>query len=338
MKNFIVAMGLTMFLAAPASAHHAWAALFDVNGDVEYEAVVESVVWQNPHVVMNFTVNAGTPQEKTVSAASNSVAALARMNVTDELINPGTKVIVAGYPSRSNPEEIFFMNHMLIVDEAREIVFLRTAEARWPDIAARIGDANYAHGLNEQEDISERPTSVFAVWSTIFGAEGSHRALPPAPGFRIAYAEQRGEGDCASKDLWSEMSSPYPVGLFDKREEDGTVIIHVEQNDTIRPVYMDIEHNDPGTVKNNIGYSTGRFAGDTLMVTTTFEGSNSPIQMQETFTLSGDRNHLNYTQVLIDPESNDLPVIGHKWWEFQPNSYVQPYDCVVTEEGNAQYN
>ena len=339
MKKFIVAMGLTLFLAAPASAHHAWAAIFDVDGDVEYEAIVDNVVWQNPHVVMNFTVNPGTPEETKISAASNSVAALARMNVTDELIKPGTKVIVAGYPARVDPGKIFFMNHMLIVDEAREIVFLRTAEARWPDIAARIGDANYAHGLNEQEDISERPTSVFAAWSTIFGAEGSHRALQgPGPEFRINYAEQRGEGDCASKEVWDEMGSPYPMALFDKREENGTVIIHAEQNDTIRPVYMDIPHNDPGTVKNNLGYSTGRFVGETLMVTTSFEGSNSPIQMHETFTLSGDRNHLNYTQILINPESDDLPKMGSRWWEFQPNSYVQPYNCVVTEEGNAQYN
>ena len=336
MKQIILAIGLTLFIAAPASAHHAWAAIFDVNGDVEYEAVVDNVVWQNPHVVMNFTVNPGTPQETSIAAASNSVAALARMNVTDELVKPGTRVIVAGYPARANPDEIFFLNHMLLVEEEREIVFLRTAEARWPDISERIGDANYAHGLNEQEDISERPTSVFAVWSTIFGADGSHRALPPAPGFRINYAEARGEGDCQSKDLWSEMSAPYPMQIIDNN--DGTITVHGEQNDTIRPVIMNVEHNDPGTVKNNLGYSTGRFVGDTLMMTTTFEGSNSPIQLHETFSLSADRNHLNYTQVLINPESDDLPVIGHKWWEFQPNSYVQPYDCVVTEEGNAQYN
>jgi hypothetical protein len=337
MKNFMLVLGIALFSATPATAHHAWAAIFDVNGDVEFDAVVDNVVWQNPHVVMNFIINPGTPNEAKIAAASNSVAALARMNVTDELVKPGTKVVVAGYPARANPDEIFFLNHMLLVDEAREIVFLRTAEARWPDIAARIGDVNYAHGLNEQEDISERPTSVFAVWSTIFGAEGSHRAMQgPGPDFAINYAEQRGEGDCSSKDLWSEMSSPYPMQLVDNN--DGTVTIHVEQNDTIRTVHMDIPHNDPGTVKNNLGYSTGRFAGDTLMVTTTFEGSNSPIQMQETFTLSGDRNHLNYSQILINPESNDLPVLNARWWEFQPNSYVQPYDCVITEEGNAQYN
>ena len=107
---------------------------------------------------------------------------------------------------------------------------------------------------------------------------------------------------------------------------DGTVTVHVEEYDTIRTVHMNIDHDDPGTVKNNLGYSTGRFVGDTLVVTTTFEGSNSPIKMHETFTLSNDYNHLNYSQILINPESNDLPTVNAKWWEFQPNTFVQPYD------------
>lgn len=324
---------LCAMLSSAALAHHNWSAIYDVEGDVEIEGVVSKIVWRNPHVVIYFTENEGTPEEKIWSTASNSVAALARMNVNKELVAVGTKVRAAGYPSRTKDDE-FFMNHLLLEAEGREIVFLRTAEPRWPEQSERVGDANYAHGLNPQEDISERPTSVFAVWSTIFGAEGSHRALKaPGADFVIDYPEQRGEGDCKSKDVWSGMGSPYPMQLVDN--EDGTIIIHVEENDTIRPVFMDIEHDDPGTVKNNLGYSTGRFIGDTLAVVTTFEGSNSPIQLHETFSLSNDRNHLNYTQTLINPESDDLPTVSTRWLEFQPNSVVQPYDCVSAEQREA---
>ncbi|MBX2848532.1 MAG: hypothetical protein KTR16_09430 [Acidiferrobacterales bacterium] len=323
---------LFLITSSSAFAHHNWSAIYNVDGDVEIQGEISKIVWRNPHVVFHFTENAGTPEERIWTTHSNSVSALARMNVDKEMVAVGTKVRVAGYPNRSK-EYDFFMNHLLLEAEGREIVFLRTADPRWPEEAVRVGDTNYAHGLNPQEDISERPTSVFAAWSTIFGAEGSHRALSgPGPDFRINYAEPRGTGDCASKEVWDEMGSPYPIALFDHREKDGTVIVHAEQNDTIRPVYMDVEHNDDGSVKNNLGYSTGRFVGDTLVVFTTFEGSNSPIQMHETFTLSGDRNHLNYTQTLINPESDDLPHMGSRWWEFQPGSYVQPYDCVTAEE------
>ena len=326
MKHSILAVALVLFLAAPATAHHNWAALYDVNGDIEIEGVVSKIVWRNPHVLMYFTVDEGTANEKVYSAASNSVAALARMDVTKDLVTVGTKVRVAGYPSRRKDDDIF-MNHLLLVDEHREIVFLRTAEARWPEQSARIGSAAYAHGLNAQEEFSERPTSVFSVWTTIFGAEGSHRAMSgPGPEFSIDYAEQRGLGDCVSKDLWQQMGSPYPMQIVDNK--DGTVTVHVEEHDTIRTVHIVSEHKDLGTAKNNLGYSSGRFVGNTLSMTTTFEGSSSPIQMYETFTLSNDRNHLNYTQVMINPEIDDLPTVNAKWWEFQPNSYVQPYDCV----------
>ena len=324
--GILVATGLTMLMANPTVAHHNWAAFYDVDGDIEIEGVISEIIWRNPHVVMYFAVDQGTPNEMVYSTESNSVAALTRMGITEEAVSVGTRVRVAGYPSRTRDDDIF-MNHLLLEDENREIVFLRTAEPRWPEESDRLGDVNYAHGLNPQEDFSERPTSIFSPWSTIFGAEGSHRALRgPGRDFSIDYAEQRGTGNCVSKNVWQEMGSPYPMQVVDNN--DGTVTVHVEEYDTIRTVHMNIDHDDPGTVKNNLGYSTGRFVGDTLVVTTTFEGSNSPIQMHETFTLSNDRNHLNYSQVLINPESNDLPTVNAKWWEFQPNSFVQPYDCI----------
>lgn len=329
MKRLILVLALVVFTTVPAWAHHSWSVIYDVKGDVEIEGEVSRIVWRNPHVVMEFTENKGKPNEKVWTTESNSVAALTRMDVTKELVAVGTKVRVAGYPSRTKDDD-FFMNHLLLVDAGREIVFLRTADARWPEESKRIGDANYAHGLNEQEDISERPTSIFAAWSTIFGAEGSHRALKGPSDIKINYAEPRGTGGCASKDLWSEMSSPYPIEL--RKTDHNNVIIHVEQNDTIRTVFMDIPHEDTGAVKNNLGYSTGRMLGDTLSVTTTFSGSNSPVQMFETFALSKDRNHLNYSMTVVNPESDALPTVSARWWEFQPDSFVQPYDCVNAEE------
>lgn len=326
MKNLILALGLSLVLVTSVSAHHNWAAAYDVNGDIEIEGVVSEIVWRNPHVIMYFTVDQGTPNEKIYSTESNSVAALARMDVTQDLVAVGTKVRVAGYPSRTKDDDIF-MNHLLLQDEQREIVFLRTAEPRWPEESTRIGSADYAHGLNAQEDFSERPTSIFSVWTTIFDGEGSHRAMRfPSDVYNIDYAEQRGTGNCVSKDVWGQMGSPYPMQIVDNK--DGTITVHIEEHDTIRTVHMNIDHDDPGTVKNNLGYSTGRFVGDTLLMTTTFEGSNSPIQIHESFTLSNDHNHLNYSQVLVNPESDELPTVNAKWWEFQPNSYLQPYDCI----------
>ena len=303
-------------------AHHNWSALYDVESDIEIEGVVSSIQWRNPHVRVSFTVDEGTADEKVYTTESNSVASLTRMNVTEDVLAVGTRVRVAGYRSRSRDDDIF-MNHLLLPDN-REVIFLRTAESRWPD-ASRIGNTDRLHGRVVEADPAKRPTSIFAVWNTIYGAEGSHQALRfPRGAFQIDYRTERRSGGCATKDIWGQMGAPYPIQLIDNGD---TVVIHAEEFDTIREVHMGVAHEDPGTYTDNLGYSTGRMDGGRLLVTTTFEGSNSPIRFYETFQLSADHNRLLYTSTLVDPESNNAPTVNGKWWEYQPGAFVQPYDC-----------
>jgi len=318
----LIASSLLMLMASHATAHHNWAALYDVDSDIEIEGVISSIRWRNPHVQVSFTVDAGTANEKVYTTASNSVASLTRMNVTKELLAVGTKVRMAGYRSRTRDDDIF-MNHLLLPN-GREIVFLRTAEPRWPD-ASRIGDSDRLHGRVVEDDYSKRPTSIFAVWNTIYGAKGSHQALKfPDGEINIEYKAERGSGDCVTKDMWVQMGAPYPIQLIDNGD---IVVIHAEEFDTVREVHMGAAHNDPGTHTNNLGYSAGRMDGGRLLVTTTFEGSNSPVQFYETYQLSADHNRLLYTSTLLNPELNSAPIVNSKWWEYQPGAFVQPYDC-----------
>ena len=311
-----------LLMANHAAAHHNWSAIYDVESDIEIEGVISSIQWRNPHVRVSFTVNEGTADEMVYTTESNSVSSLTRMNVTEDVLAVGTRVRVAGYRSRSRDDDIF-MNHLLLPDN-REVIFLRTAEPRWPD-ATRIGNTDRLHGRVVEEDFARRPTSIFAVWNTVYGAQGSHQALRfPGGEYTIDYGTERGTGGCASKDVWAQMGAPYPIQLIDSGD---TVIIHAEEFDTIREVHMGIDHDDPGTHTNNLGYSTGRMVGGRLMVTTTFEGSDSPIQLYETFQLSADHSRLLYTSTLVDPTSNNAPTVASKWWEYQPGAFVQPFDC-----------
>ena len=322
MTRTLIASSVLMLMAGHAAAHHNWAALYDVNSDIEIEGTISSIVWRNPHVRISFTVDAGTADEKVYRTESNSVAALTRMNVSKDVLAVGTKVRVAGYRSRTRDDGIF-MNHLLLPD-GHEIVFLRTAEPRWPE-ASRIGNTDRVHGRVIEDDFSKRPTSIFAVWNTIFGAEGSHRAINfPDDAFSIDYKTERGTGNCATKDIWVAMGSPYPIQLIDKGD---IVIVHSEEFDTVREVRMDIPHVDPATQTNDLGYSTGRMRDGRLLLTTSFEGSNSPVMLHETFELSADHNRLLYTSTLLNPESSIEPVMNNKWWEYQPGAFVQAYDC-----------
>ena len=323
MKSLFLVLGLSICLATPVTAHHARANIFDTEADIVIEGVISSLDYRNPHIQVGFTVDEGTPYEKQYWTESGSVAQLTRMGITKELLAVGTPVRVAGHPSRADDNGIS-MNNVLL-PSGQEMVFGLGGTPRWSGVSSRIGSTDRLIGRVIEEDFSKRPTTIFSVWNTIYGAQGSHHAFELGRGaFGIQYAEPRGIGDCQSKDVWTEMGSPYPIQIIDNH--DGTITVHVEEFDTIRSVYMDIDHNDPGTVKNNLGYSTGFMEDGKLFVTTTFEGSNSPIEFNEMFQLSEDHNRLEYTGRLSNTETGDS-VDGARWWEYQPNAFVQPYDC-----------
>jgi hypothetical protein len=325
--NRFFATLLGLCITVPAVAHHNWTAIYDVDSDIEIEATIKDVIWRNPHVRVSFIVDEGTPNEKIYTTESNSVASLTRMGVTKNLLSTGTPVRVAGYKSRNSDSEIF-MNHLLLPD-SQEIVFLRTAEPRWPE-AERIGDTKKLQGGVIEKDFSKLPTSIFNVWTTTYGNPGSHHALGKnrpewtAKGLKaIELAQAKEENSsCAPKSTTLVMDSPYPWQLIDKGE---TIIIHAEEYDSIRTVYMDTPHNDPGNA-GILGYSTGKMVGDSLSVTTTY-GPDSTEQLHETFSLSSDHQKLMYTQVIIDPLMRVQPTVNQMWRQYQPGATVQAYDC-----------
>jgi hypothetical protein len=333
MKYFVLVLGAALFVAAPlisnqAVAHHNWAAIYDIESDIEIEAVIHEIEFVNPHVRVSFIVDEGTANEKIYTTESNSVASLTRMGVTEDLLSVGTKVRVAGYRSRTRDDDIF-MNHLLLPDH-REIVFLRTAEARWPEESIRIGNTDVAHGRVVEEDFSKRPTSIIGVWSTIYGAAGSHRSENfPGEATEAALELQANaveeEANCDPKGMPGAMGSPYPIELIDKGD---TIVIHAEFYDSIRTVHMNADHKIPPADPGILGYSTGYWVGDTLVVSTS-KGSDNLLQIHETFSLSGDHNRLNYTAVTIDPDMLVTPSITRRWRQYVPGAFVQPYNCTL---------
>jgi hypothetical protein len=91
---------LVAVAAAPAWAHHAFAAEFDAKKPVKFNATVTRMEWTNPHVWIHVDVKQpnGTSEKWAIEAGTPNV--LFRRGFTKQSLLPGTQIVVDGYRAK----------------------------------------------------------------------------------------------------------------------------------------------------------------------------------------------------------------------------------------------
>ena len=87
--------------AAPALAHHSFAAEFDAKRPVKLRGVITRVEWINPHTWIHIDVKGTDGQVVKWMIEGGSPNSLFRRGVTKASLPTGIEIIVEGYQARS---------------------------------------------------------------------------------------------------------------------------------------------------------------------------------------------------------------------------------------------
>jgi hypothetical protein len=334
--------GLLGALAGVAAhGHHSKNVTYDTASVVEVTGRITTLVWRNPHVRLTLE-QADEALEWEIEG--NSVSILQRMGVTPDRIAVGDEITVAGLPSRRGGPQLFATN-LLSADNA-ELLMEAGAESRWSQNV--IGSDTAWTGEDAgQPAAGDRPNGVFGVWSTaltnpqsfpLFPERGTNYPLTAAAREHVAAwqtIEDNPYFTCTPMGMPRVMGQPYPIEFVDFGDE---IHLRIELHDLVRVIDMTDERApNEDRDRTPLGYSRGRWDGQSLLVTTTavswpyFNQSGIPQSAQsvitERFTPDDDSTRLHYELTVDDPVTFAEPITLKKYWHWRAGEQILPFDC-----------
>ena len=333
-------------LAFGARAHHSFIGRFDVQTVTEIDGVVTDLVWRNPHTSLNVRTVAADGAATDWSIETSSLTVLRRMGLEQDTIKVGDRIKLAGYPSVSGKKEMYARN--VLLPDGRELLLNVGLKPRWTQTA--VGDESLL--MAQHGDPSAPELGIFRVWSH---TRAIARLFPEAtdPSFDIqSYpmtaaartalakfdrARDNPLANCTPKGMPTIMEAPYPFEF--QRAAGGDVLLKIEEYDLERRIDMHSSSAPAGTAASPLGYSTGRWDGKSLVVTTAkiswpwFNQLGIPqsagVAIVERFTPSDDGSRLDYEMTVTDAVNFTRPVVLSQHWLWLPNVRLLPYECAV---------
>ena len=326
-----------------APGHHSVSAIFDTTTVVEAEGRITDLSWRNPHVQFQLE---GTDEDGSVrvwNVEMTSLTNLRRDGISGQLVNVGDRVRVAGNPGRRDSSLIYLEN--IMVADGEEVVLEPRGEPRWAN--EYLGLA----GPTGPGDPSAPELGIFRVWSTPrdqglllpedVDPNFDFDLYPLTPAARASVdafdpVEDNPILNCVSKGMPTIMEQPYPMQFLRQGDD---IVLHMEEFDTLRMIHMDPNATGEGEPTSKLGFSTGRWEDNTLVVRTTrsdwpwFDVVGIPqsldSEMVERFTLSEDGSRLDYSLTVTDPANFTEPVTVSKFWVWYPEMTVEPFQCRI---------
>jgi hypothetical protein len=322
--------------ATPAGAHHSYVE-FDQQSTVEIEGTLVAALWQNPHSRLTVAAADGTRWD----IESSAVNGLRRSGAPLELYAVGTKVKVAGWPSTRAASRLFGTN--LLSAGGEELILFRAAP-RWGTTA--FGMERMTLSASEPGN-SDR--TIFRAWGSAYARSGVPDDPDASPGalwrvpLPLTDAAQQALArfdpvkymmslGCGGKGMPEIIGVPAVTDFVDRGD---SILMRIEEFDTVRTIHLNNRENPKAQPKTLLGYSAGRWEGETLVVETGSVGAphlrpgvplGPDASFVERFTPSADGQRLHYTIVMTDPYSLTQPVEQKRSW-VAVDEQVLPFNC-----------
>ncbi len=321
-------------LAITASAHHSTRAFYDRGSTVEVEGTVTGVFWKNPHVMVRVDVEDAEGNIEEWDLEGGAMNSLLRRGFTGESVSIGDRVRVAGGPSVRGRNALFLTNFLLPSGE--EVLFTdRDAPLLWTQPASAGG--------GRAAPIEAPGTGIFKVWSGSGARYTLRDPLQLTPAAEAAQAGWDARVDdpslrCQAPGMPNAVLNPYPIELIDEGER---ILFNIEEWDGRRVIHMNADAGSQNPPPSLLGYSVGRWEGETLVVETTridapfLDDSGTPmsgnVEMAERITPSADGRRLDYEIVITDPENLIQPAIWDQTRFWEPGADVKPFECTLQD-------
>lgn len=344
MTRMFLIPGLLVF-STQVHAHHSRAE-YDTDTWVEFEATVTEVQWRNPH--LRFTVEREVDGETEVwDLEGQDANSVTRRGVPTNAIEPGMVVRLAGWPS-SRQEMHLAVNNFLLPD-GLEVIVRQNIQPRWSD--RYVGGGQWI--IDESLEPSDGSAGIFQVWSQrLRGQRGEQSILSDPP---LTEAARIGRDnfdpntddpsleDCVARGMPDAMSAAGSLHPFELVRDGEDILMRLESFDNVRRFHMDPDASAEGQPFTHLGYSIGRWAGDSLVVTTTridwptsrYFSPRIPqsrdVVLVERFTPVEGGTRMAYDITVTDPVNLTETVSVERYivWTTRPGIEVLPYECAL---------
>lgn len=312
---------LLLLLALSARGHHGVAPHYDDGNQVTIDGTVAEFQFINPHSFVYLRVVGADGKEAIWHCEMASRSVLARNGLTQATFAAGTHVRITGSQARHNRTGCAL----------REAHFDDGSVLRSSTLFAATPAATAVPAAQREsiEGIWAMKTFAVSYYTGALTEEGERRraAFDPIKDDPAIYCDP-----ASPVRFWVNVNEPFEI-----RRDGNTVVVDHQFMDSRRVVHLNETAPPPDTPRSTMGYSTGRFDGDALVVETTnfVEGVLEPrravvhtadLALTERIEVNGETHELEITWTIRDPvvfkephTQKEIYVRTERWRE--------PYAC-----------